>query len=82
MRRAGRPVSSKNVKARRARVIGAWTLLVLSVIGWPVSALTLARNEPQFILGLSWMAIVIEAASLLTSSQVHEEQAEDDKQGG
>jgi uncharacterized membrane protein len=75
-------VSSKNVKARRARVIAAWTLLVLSVIGWPLSALTLARNEPQFVLGLSWMAIVIEAANLLTSSQVHEEQAEDDQQGG
>lgn len=72
----------KNVKVRKARVIAAWTLLVLSVIGWPVSALTLARNEPQFVLGLSWMAIVIEAANLLTSSQVHEEQAEGDKQGG
>jgi len=62
--------------------VAAWTLLALSVIGWPLSAFTLAHNEPQFVLGLSWMAIVIEAANFLTSSQVHEEQAENDEQGG
>lgn len=74
-------MSNKDVKGRKARVVAAWTLLISSVIGWPASALTLARDEPQFVLGLSWMAIVIEAANLLTSSQVHEEQAEDDQQG-
>lgn len=61
-------------RARRARVIAAWVLLVGSVIGWPVSALTVARGEPPFILGLSWLAIILAAAELLTSSQVHEEQ--------
>lgn len=49
-------------------------LLVGALIGWPVSMLTLARREPPFVLSLSWLAIVIEAASLLTSSQVHENQ--------
>jgi hypothetical protein len=62
---------------RRARTIAAWVLLIGATIGWPISALTFARAEPQFILGLSWLAIVLESASLLTSSQVHEEQEED-----
>jgi hypothetical protein len=61
---------------RKARTIAAWILLVGALIGWPVSALSFARNEPQFILGLSWLAIVLESASLLTSSQVHEEQGD------
>ncbi len=61
---------------RRVRVIVAWCLLIGSTIGWPLSALTWASQEPQFILGLSWLAIVIESANLLTSSQVHEEQGE------
>lgn len=63
-------------RARRARVILAWTLLVASVIGWPASMLTVAKNEPPFVLSLSWLAIILAAAELLTSSQVHEEQGE------
>ena len=62
---------------RRARTIAAWVLLIGATIGWPISALTFARDEPQFVLGLSWLAIVLESASLLTSSQVHEGQSED-----
>lgn len=58
---------------RRARTIAAWCLLVGSIIGWPVGALTVFRDEPQGILGLSFLAIIIECASLLTASQVHEE---------
>lgn len=58
----------------RVRTVAAWVLLVGCSIGWPVSALTWAREEPQFVLGLSWMALVIESANLLTSSQVKEGQ--------
>lgn len=36
-------------------------LLVASLVGWPLTALTFARDEPQFILGLSWLAIVLTA---------------------
>lgn len=63
------------MNARRARTVAAWVFLVGSVIGWPVTALTVAHDEQQFILGLSWLAIILQAAELLTSSQVHEEQA-------
>lgn len=58
-------------------MVAAWALLVSAVIGWPVAALTVARDEPPFILGLSFLAIIIEAATLLTSSQVHRDQGDD-----
>ncbi|HEX6682970.1 MAG TPA: hypothetical protein VF062_09260 [Candidatus Limnocylindrales bacterium] len=63
-----------NPRIRRARTIAAWILLVGSIIGWPVSAITVFSDEPQGILGLSWLAIILSSAELLTSSQVHKEQ--------
>jgi hypothetical protein len=62
---------------KRVRTIAAWVLLVGSTIGWPVSMLTVARNEPVFVLSLSWLAIIIESGSLLTTSQVRETQGDD-----
>lgn len=49
-------------------------LLAGSIIGWPIGALTIFRDEPQGVLGLSFLAIIVECASLLTASQVHEDQ--------
>jgi hypothetical protein len=63
---------------RRARVIAAWILLIGSVIGWPISAMTVFADEPPGILGLSWLAIIIGAAELLTGSQIHHDQGKDD----
>lgn len=64
-------------KASRARVIAAWVILVGAIIAWPISALTWARDEPQFVLSLSWAAIVLQAAELLTSSQIHRDNSSD-----
>jgi hypothetical protein len=64
---------------RRARTIAAWVLLIGSVIGWPVTALTVFSEEPPGILGLSWLAIIIGAAELLTGSQIHQDQGKDEE---
>jgi hypothetical protein len=64
------------VNLRKARTIAAWILLAVALVGWPVSAFTFARTEPPVVLSLSWAAILIEACSLLTASQVHEEQGD------
>jgi hypothetical protein len=61
-------------KFRRARTIVAWALLIGSIIGYPISALTIAKGEPPVVLFLSWFAIILTSADLLTSSQVNEEQ--------
>jgi uncharacterized membrane protein YfcA len=60
------------------RVRGAWVLLVGSVIGWPWSALTVAAEEPPFILGLSWLAITLTALDLLSTNQVHKKQSDEE----
>jgi hypothetical protein len=63
----------------RVRTVIAWILLAGSLIGWPLSMLTFASGEPPVVLSLSWMAIVIEAGSLLTASQVRQTQSEEGK---
>lgn len=57
-----------NDRIRRARVVVAWVLLIGSTGTWPLAALTWARHEPQFVLGLSFLAIIVEAGTLLTAS--------------
>ena len=63
--------------AKRLEVALAWALLIGSLIGWPVSALTVAKDEPPFILGLSWFAITLTAMDLLKTSRVHRDAGED-----
>lgn len=58
----------------RGRTVAAWVLLIVSIIGWPLTAMTIFRHEPQGVLGLSWGSIILQAAELLTSSQLHEKQ--------
>lgn len=56
----------------RNRVRLAWVLLGLSIVGWPISALTFAREEPPTVLGLSWLAITLTALDVLFTSDVRE----------
>lgn len=57
----------------------AWFLLVLSLIGWPVSAFTFASGEPPVVLGLSWFAITLTALDFLKTARVHRDQDGDKK---
>lgn len=68
------------MKLRRARTIAAWVLLAGCIAGWPVSAVWLARDEPQFVLGLSWMALILTSLDLLSTSQVAEKQGKEEPQ--
>lgn len=49
-------------------------LLSLSLIGWPVSALTFARGEPPVVLGLSWLAITLTALDIVSTQDVRKQQ--------
>ncbi len=44
---------------KKTRKTLAWSVLVLCVVGWPISAMTVANDEPQFVLGLSWFALIL-----------------------
>lgn len=52
----------------------AFVVLVASLVGWPLSALWLAAGEPQFVLGLSWLAISITAVDVLQTTDVRVQQ--------
>lgn len=45
---------------KRARRAIAWVMFAGGIVAWPVSAFTWAKNEPQFVLGLSFLAIIYE----------------------
>jgi hypothetical protein len=57
----------------RAQLVFAWVLLIGSVIGWPVTALTIFAHEPQGILGLSWFAIILGAWNTIVTTAVNDE---------
>jgi hypothetical protein len=57
----------------KAQLILAWVLLIGSMIGWPLSQLTIARDEPTFTLALSWLAIILGAWNTIVTTQVNKD---------
>ncbi len=43
---------------KRFRLVLAWVMMIGGIVLWPILALTIAKEEPQFTLGLSFMALV------------------------
>lgn len=65
-----------NPRFRRCLAI---VLLIGSLVGWPLSALTLAAGEPPFILGLSWLALTLTALDILATTDVRVQDEENGK---
>jgi len=61
------------VNPRARRRIAAW-LLFATLVGWPVSMLTFAKDEPPAVLSLSWLALTLTAADILATTDVRSEQ--------
>lgn len=66
----------------KLRLAIAWTLLVGSLVLWPVSMLTFARDEPPVVLSLSWFAITLTAADLVSTQDVRRQQEDGDGDHG
>jgi len=62
--------------ANRVLIWFAWLCLVVSILGWPASALTIAKDEPPFVLGLSWFAIIQGSFIFLVQTYVKKSQDE------
>jgi hypothetical protein len=60
----------------KAQLWISWVLLIGSVLAWPATALTVFRDEPQGILGLSWFAIILGAYNTIVTTQVNKTQNE------
>ena len=65
-----------NPKWRRNAALVA---VFVTLIGWPLSAFTWAKDEPQFVLGLSWLAITLTALDIAATTDVRAEQDAEEK---
>lgn len=61
------------------RVKFAWGIVIASIVAWPVTAFTVFSKEPQAVMALSWIAIILSAVILLVTTDVRKEQ---DENGG
>ena len=59
----------------------ALVLVVITLIGWPLSAFWFAKDEPQFVLALSWLAITLTAVDIAATTDVRAEQDDSNGQG-
>lgn len=62
-----------SARGKRLKVLIAFWTVPATLFAWALSAFTWAKDEPQFVLGLSWLAITLTAVDILTTAQVHEE---------
>lgn len=64
-------MTKPGARLHQLEVYFGWLLLAVSLIGWPISALTWAKDEPKTVLALSWLAVTFTAYDILKSSRVH-----------
>lgn len=60
---------SKKILTPEAQEFTSWLIIISSAIGWPLSALTVAKDEPFIILSISWLALIYSGYSALVASQ-------------
>jgi hypothetical protein len=58
----------------KVRLYAAWALLVSTLILWPVSCQTFAKDEPPAVLSLSWLAITLTALDIISTQDVRKKQ--------
>lgn len=58
----------------KTRLRVAWAVLAGVVIAWPLTALTIARDEPQVVLGLSFLALAFTAWNIVQTADVRKQQ--------
>lgn len=61
------------LKSARFQLYLNCALLLTAVVLWPISAITWAHGEPQFVLGLSWLALILTSWGNIISSLVNTE---------
>jgi hypothetical protein len=65
-----------STRAKIARIA-----VFISLIGWPITQFTVASGEPPFVLGLSWLALILTLLDIAATTDVREkaEEAKDDE---
>jgi hypothetical protein len=49
----------------------SWAVLAVCLVSWPITSLTVFRGEPQGVLGLSWVALILSAANTILTAIVN-----------
>jgi len=70
----------------KIRWYGAWTLLIGSLIGWPMTHILMIVTHPpdasswvfHVLLAISWLAIILTALDILNTVVVQRTQEEED----
>lgn len=57
----------------------AWVAFLGGFVAWPVTAFTIFRDEPQGILGLSWVAVIYTGYQILQASHMHRKLVKEDE---
>ncbi len=56
--------------ANKLLIAIGWICFLAPIIAWPITALTVAKDEPAFVLGLSYLAVVLSGATILLQALV------------
>jgi hypothetical protein len=57
--------------SRGAAQVTGWLAFVLPIPLWPLSSLTILKDEPQGVLALSWLAIMYGGYQVLQNLHTH-----------
>lgn len=52
----------------------AWAMLIFSIISWPLASFVFAKDEPQFVIALSELALIYTAFDAIQTSKVSKKQ--------
>lgn len=51
----------------------SWALVGVCVVAWPLTSLTVFRDEPQGVLALSWIAIIYSAVTFAVTMKIKDD---------
>jgi len=59
--------------SRNVAVFTGWTAFLAPIPTWPITSITVFKDEPQGVLGLSWAAIMYGGYQILQNLHTHKE---------
>jgi hypothetical protein len=54
----------------RTRVRAAMVLLLFSVVAWPLTSLTVLAGEPQGVLAISWITLIVDSSIVVITTDI------------
>lgn len=58
----------------KTRVKVAWILLFVCIVAWPITSMSVFKGEPQGVLALSWIAIILAMLQIVVTTDVRNQQ--------